>query len=155
MADADNMYAVLLNLRGEATDAHKNLLSLQQAGTLTPDVVAAALIDQASLLADTTTNLANILAPDESEQRIEDDDDDMEDVVAGLEPDEAALLRRLLTGYREMLKAMLPQMPEDAPTRADMTRDVSDCERALGIVNDLELEEVEDDDEDEETPPEQ
>ena len=147
MADADNMYAVLLNLRGEATDAHKNLLSLQQAGTLTPDVVAAALIDQASLLADTTTNLANILAPDESELADVDDDDEMEEVEAGLEPDEAALLRRLLTSYREMLKAMLGQMPEDAPNRADMTRDIADSERALGIVNDLELEEVEDDDE--------
>jgi hypothetical protein len=148
MADADNMYAVLINLRGEATDAHKNLLSLQQAGTLTPDVVAAALIDQASLLADTTTNLANILAPDEAELAdADDDDDEMEEVEAGLEPDEAALLRRLVTSYREMLKAMLTQMPEDAPQRGDMTRDVSDCERALGIVNDLELEEVEDDEE--------
>lgn len=144
MPEADEMYRALLALRKECGDLSTELTSQQKNGTLTAEVVAASLVDAVSLQADLAARLAEILSPEEAldEEDDEDEDDEEEDVVGGLEPEEAELFRRLLGGYREALTMMRGQLPEGAEgdaARKAMDLDLSGIERALGIVNDLEL----------------
>jgi hypothetical protein len=145
MPDADSMYTALLAIRNEATDHHKNLAAmLENAGPvgLSPQILSGALADTASLLADLAVRTAEILSPEDAaadEEGDEEDDDEDDEVESGLEPEEAALFRQLLTGYRELLKGIVASLAETDPTRGEFVRNIADCERALGIVNDLEL----------------
>jgi hypothetical protein len=108
---------------------------------LSPQILSGALVDTASLLADLAVRTAEILSPEEAavDDEADEDDDDEEAFEGGLEPEEAQLLRQLLTGYRELLKGIVTSLAETDPTRGEFVRNISDCERALGIVNDLEL----------------
>lgn len=137
MPDADAMYAALLALSKEADDHHKNLRALLDGGGLTPDVLAGALVDTTSIQADLAARLAEILSQEEADiDEGEDDDDEMDEVEAGLEPEEAELLRKLINNHAMTVDAML----KDGAATPELQREKADCERALGIINDLELE---------------
>jgi len=145
MSDADTMYAALVALRNEAVDNHGNVARLveQGGGTLDAAVAAGIAVDTAAILADLATRLAEILSPEESaidEGDDEEEDEDEDEAAGGLEPEEAALLRRLLTSYRDLMTELAAPLPPEDPRHQVVARDTADCERAIGIVNDLELE---------------
>jgi hypothetical protein len=143
MPDADSMYSALLAIRNEATDHHKNLAAMLEANPtgLSQQILSGALADTASLLADLAVRTAEILSPEDAAADEEGEEDDEEDAAleGGLEPEEAQLFRQLLTGYRELLKGIVASLPETDAKRDEFVRNIADCERALGIVNDLEL----------------
>jgi len=142
MPDADSMYSALLAIRNEATDHHKNLAAMLEANPtgLSQQILSGALADTASLLADLAVRTAEILSPEDAAADEEGEEDEEDAALeGGLEPEEAQLFRQLLTGYRELLKGIVASLPETDTTRAEFVRNIADCERALGIVNDLEL----------------
>lgn len=145
MSDADQMYQALITLRNESIDSYQSLKQLADSGAaLEPQALLAELVDTRSILADFGTRLAEILSPDDVTEAAalpdgaEDDEDD-EEMGDGLEPEEAETLRRLLTDHKTMLSELLPTVPDGDPRRDILTRDIADCERMIGVVNDLEL----------------
>lgn len=143
MTDADEMFLAVDALRKEAHDHHQNLLALSNKNELTGPVLTGAVVDTASLLADLSLRLANILSPEAAagdEAADAEEDDEEGDELVGLEPEEAAMFRRLLHNYASMLQGALasPELP--AESRAPLDKDQADIKTALDIVDALELE---------------